>query len=70
MHASYVTVIPAYQAKLKENERYALLQLRRLKVENLALVCPNHLDITQYEALLPNLQVERFDAVHFSSLAQ
>ncbi|MDO8714676.1 MAG: DUF5672 family protein [Polynucleobacter sp.] len=70
MNASYVTIIPAYQAKLTKNERYALLQLRRLKVENLTLVCPNHLNVTQYEVLLPNLQVERFDAVHFSSLAQ
>lgn len=70
MHASYVTVIPAYQAKLTENERYALLQLRRLKIENLTLVCPVHLDVTQYELLLPNLRVERFDAIHFSSLAE
>lgn len=70
MNANYITVIPAYQNKLTENERYALLQLRRLKVENLTLVCPNHLDISQYELLIPKLQVERFDDVHFSSLAQ
>ena len=70
MNASYITVIPAYQTNLTENERYALLQLRRLKLENPTLVCPNHLDITQYELLLPDLRVERFDAVHFSSLAQ
>ena len=70
MNTSYVTVIPAYQAQLTKNERYSLLQLRRLKVENLTLVCPNHLDVTQYEFLLPNLKVERFDAAHFSSVAQ
>ena len=70
MNANYITVIPAYQTNLTENERYALLQLRRLKLENPTLVCPNHLDITQYELLLPDLRVERFDAVHFSSLAQ
>ena len=70
MNARYITVIPAYQAKLTENERYALLQLRRLKVENLTLVCPNHLDVTRYELLVPNLNVERFDDIHFSSLAQ
>lgn len=70
MNARYITVIPAYQAKLSENERYTLLQLRRLKVENLTLVCPNHLDITQYKLLVPNLKVERFDDIHFSSLAQ
>lgn len=70
MHAGYVTVIPVYQTKLTENERYALLQLRRLEVENLTLVCPNHLDVTQYKLLLPNLKVERFDAIHFSSVLQ
>lgn len=69
MSANYITVIPAYQTTLTENERYALLQLRRLKVENLTLVCPNHLDIAQYELLLPNLKIERFDNIHFSSLA-
>lgn len=70
MNTSYVTVIPAYQTELTENERYALLQLRRLEIENPTLVCPNHLDITRYELLLPNLKVERFDAAHFSSVAQ
>lgn len=70
MNARYITIIPAYRAKLTENERYALLQLRRLKVENLTLVCPNHLDVTRYELLVPNLNVERFDDIHFSSLAQ
>jgi len=70
MTASYITIIPAYQATLTENERYALLQLRHLKIENLTLVCPEHLDITQYKLLLPALRVERFESVHFSSLAQ
>lgn len=70
MNISYLTVIPAYQTDLTANERYALLQLRRLKVDNITLVCPNHLDPIQYKLLLPNLRVERFDDIHFSSLAQ
>ena len=69
MNTSYVTVIPAYQTNLTQAERYALLQLGRLEINNPTLVCPFHLDVTEYQLLLPNLQVERFDDAHFSSLA-
>lgn len=68
MSASYVTIIPAYQPGLTEDERYGLLQLRRLKVKNLTLVCPIQLDTTEFEKLLPGLLMERFDTIHFSSI--
>ena len=67
---SYVTVIPAYQPEVTKNERYALLQLERLGIANLSLVCPDHLDVTQFEMVLPKLHIERFDANHFLNITQ
>jgi len=63
-----VVVVPAYQPTPSNEGRYALLQLRKLNVKNVTLVCPTHLNIDAYILLFPDLLVERFDAVHFQSL--
>ena len=50
---SYVTVVPAYKAVPTDSEVLALAQLKRLSVENITLVCPNHLEVNDYLKLVP-----------------
>ena len=52
---SYVTVVPAYKTVLAPSETLALAQLKRLSIENITLVCPNHLEVNDYLELVPDL---------------
>jgi hypothetical protein len=63
-----VVVVPTYQSTVSDEGRYALLQLRKLNIKNVTLVCPKQLDVDAYRLLLPDILVERFDAAHFQSL--
>lgn len=65
---SYVTVVPAYQATLAASEAFALIQLKRLSVHNISLVCPRHLEVTAYLELIPDLRVIRLPEEHFTSV--
>jgi hypothetical protein len=65
---SYVTVVPAYKAELTAAETYSLLQLRRLLVRNITLVCPKDLDVSAYLSHVPDLQIIRLSNEHFISV--
>jgi hypothetical protein len=65
---SYVTVVPAYKTVPAPSEALALAQLKRLSVENITLVCPNHLEVNDYLELVPDLQVLRLPDEHFKSV--
>jgi hypothetical protein len=62
---SYVTVVPAYKTVPATSEALALAQLKHLSVENITLVCPNHLDVSAYLALVSDLYVVRLPEEHF-----
>ena len=65
---SYVVVVPAYKEIPSLEERYALLQLRRLAIKNVTLVCPVTLDVSNYQILFPEIAIARFDSIHFHDL--
>ena len=65
---SYITVVPAYQSTLAASEALALVQLKRLSVHNISLVCPGHLEVTAYLDLIPDLRVIRLPEEHFKSV--
>lgn len=65
---SYITVVPAQKSGLTPSEAYSLLQLKRLLVRNITLVCPKDLDVSAYLTHLPNLQVIRLSNEHFISV--
>ncbi len=65
---SYVTVVPAYKPELTAAETYSLLQLRRLLVRNITLVCPKDLDVSAYLSHVPDLQIVRLPEEHFVSV--
>jgi hypothetical protein len=65
---SYVVAVPAYKEIPSLEERYALLQLRRLAIKNITLVCPVNLDVSNYQLLFPGIAIARFDSIHFQDL--
>jgi len=66
----YVVVVPVYKETPSTEEKYALLQLRRLAIRNIVLVCPSNLNTMQYQNLLPGVLISPFDSIHFQNLHQ
>ena len=64
----YVTTVPIYKRDLSLSEARPLLQLRLLGVENVTLVCPEGLDLTEYMKLWPELGVQHYAPEHFVSV--
>jgi hypothetical protein len=65
-----VTVTPIYKASLSVAEQRSVLQGRNVLAAYVrVLVCPKHLDVSAYLAIDADLQIERFDDVHFQSIA-
>ncbi len=64
----YVTTVPIYKRELSLSEARSLLQLRLLGVENVTLVSPENLDLTEYLTLWPELCVQRYAPEHFVSV--
>ena len=64
----YVTTVPIYKRELSLSEAHSLLQLRLLGVQNVTLVCPENLDLTEYLTLWPELCVQRYAPEHFVSV--
>jgi hypothetical protein len=65
---SYVVVVPAYKEIPSPEERYSLLQLRRLAIKNVTLICPYNLNVSAYQLLFPEIVIVRFDSIHFHDL--
>ncbi len=68
INQSYITVVPVYKAELSLAEAYSLLQLKRLLVCNITLVCPKDLDVSAYLHYVPDLQIMRLPGEHFVSV--
>lgn len=64
----YATAVPVYKATPTNTEVLSLLQLRFLGVQNVTLVCPEGLDLSYYLNLWPELKVQRYAPMHFSSI--
>jgi hypothetical protein len=62
---SYVTVVPFHKARPTKTEAYSLMQLRKLEVKNITLMCPESLDISFYQNLWPGLEESYFTKEHF-----
>jgi hypothetical protein len=65
---SYITVVPAYRTLPTASETFSLVQLKKRAVQNITLVCPNHLDVSAYLKLVPDLRVVRLSDEHFLSV--
>ena len=63
-----MTTVPIYKPDLSLSEARSLLQLRLLGVENVTLVCPEGLDLTEYMKLWPELGVQHYAPEHFVSV--
>ena len=64
----YVTTVPIYKRDLSLSEARSLLQLRLLGVDNVTLVYPEGLDLTEYMKLWPDLGVQHYAPEHFVSV--
>jgi Protein of unknown function (DUF5672) len=62
-----VVVVPIYRPVPTANEVLSLQQTSKtLGHHGIVIICPPHLDISIYTALLPTATVRRFDAVYFT----
>ena len=61
-------MVPVYKSQISLSEARSLLQLRLLGVENVTLICPHGLDLSEYLNLLPDLKVQQFAPEHFVSV--
>lgn len=73
MNSKNIIVIPVYKSTISSDESASLKQcLAVLKRHDIALVCPEHLDISEYDIIFKQYGVHeiivRFDDSYFTSL--
>lgn len=62
-------VIPLYKANPNEEERASLVQTQKVfQDETILLVVPEGLDLTEYQSIMPNVEVKYFKKTYFSSI--
>jgi hypothetical protein len=63
-----IIVVPIYKENAERSEIFSLLRLRQLNTENVTLIHPISLDISQYKNLYPGIGSISFDDNNFSSI--